>query len=373
LSRHPIDRANRIVSIDALRGLLIAGMIVVNHPGSPDEIAPLLLHATWHGATLIDLGFPGFLFIAGVAMALSVRTDLLRGQSRARILLRSARRAAVLVALGLVLNAFPHFLDLAHLRIPGVLQRIGVACFIAAALHLYVRRNGQIAIAVAILLGYWAAMMLVPVPGIGAGVLEPGQDLASYVDRSVFGENHLYRWTRAWDAEGLLGTIPSIVNVLAGVFAGEWLIRERTERTRLGVLYATGAILIAASLLWHTVFPINKTLWTSSFVLFTSGAGCIALALFRWIIDVRGHRQWATPLVVLGMNAITVYFLSGIAGKALEAIQVDDVSLREIVFDAVFAPVGSPVLASALYAFVFMLIWLAIMWVLYRRGVFIRI
>jgi predicted acyltransferase len=348
-------------------------MILVNHPGSPDDIAPFLLHAPWHGATLIDLGFPGFLFIAGVAMALSFRTDAERGVSRRSSMGHAGRRAIVLILLGLVLNAFPDFTDFADLRIPGVLQRIGIACFLAAALRLFTNLRTQIGVAVVILLGYWAAIMLIPVPGIGAGVLEPGRDLASYVDRAVFGENHLYPWTRRWDAEGLLGTIPSIVNVLAGAIAGGWIISDRSESKRLGGLVAAGALLITLALAWHTVFPINKTLWTSSFVLLTCGAGCIVLALFRWIIDARGYKWWALPLVVMGMNAITVYFLSGLLGNAMEAILIDEEPIRWHLYETVFAPLGSPMFASAIYASVFTLFWLAAMTVLYRRGIFIRI
>jgi predicted acyltransferase len=363
----------RLTSLDAFRGVTIAGMLLVNNPGSWSAIYPPLRHAPWHGWTPTDLIFPFFLFIVGVAMTFSFAARAARGDDRATMMRNAARRAAVLFALGLVLHGFPNYLDLSGLRIPGVLQRIGLAYLVASAMVLYLRRSGMIIGTVALLLGYWAVMMLVPVPGGRAGVLEPGMDIGAYIDRAVFGAAHLWSASRTWDPEGLLSTLPAVGTVLLGVFAGEWLRSGRTPARKTTGLIVAGIAGVVVGLLWHPLFPINKNLWTSSYVVFTAGMACLFLAACYWLIDVKGFRRWATPFVIFGVNAIAAFFLSGLFARVITMIPVAGTTLKGFIHTHVFLPLLSPVNASLAFAIAFVLLWLGIMTILHRRGIFIRI
>ena len=363
----------RLVSLDAFRGLTIAGMLLVNNPGSWSAIHPPLRHAPWHGWTPTDLIFPFFLFIVGVAMTFSFAARAERGDDQRTLMLNAARRAAMLFGLGLLMHAFPNYLDLSDLRIPGVLQRIALAYLLASALVLYLGRNAQVAAAAALLLGYWAAMMLVPVPGGSAGVLEPGLDLGAWIDRAVFGENHLWRQARTWDPEGLFSTLPAVATVLLGVFAGGWLRSHRDPATKTVGLVLAGSIGVVIGLMWHPLFPINKSLWTSSYVVFTAGMACLVLAACYWLIDVKGFTGWARPLVIFGVNAIAAFFLSGLFARLLTMIPAGGTTLKGFLYETLFTPFLSPVNASLAYAITFVMLWLGIMTVFYRYRIFLKV
>jgi predicted acyltransferase len=366
--------ATRLQSLDAFRGVTIAGMLLVNNPGTWSAIHPPLAHAAWHGWTPTDLIFPFFLFIVGVAMTFSFAARTGRGADRGALMQGAARRAAILFALGLLLHGFPNYLDLSHLRIPGVLQRIALAYLAASAIVLYLRRNAQVAATAILLLGYWAVMMLVPVPGSGAGVLEKGMDLGAYIDRAVFGEAHLWSQARTWDPEGLLSTLPAVATVLLGVFTGSWLRSAHTAHAKTGGLIAAGSAGVVIGLLWSLTFPINKSLWTSSYVVFTGGMACLFLAACYWLIDVKGRRAWAKPFVVFGTNAIAAFFLSGLFARVLTLVRVaDGRTLKAYVYETAFAPLFAPVNASLAYAICFVLLWLAIMSAFYRGRIFIKV
>jgi predicted acyltransferase len=216
-------KRERLLSWDAFRGVTIAGMLLVNNPGTWGAVHPPLLHAEWHGWTLTDLIFPFFLFIVGVSMTLSFGARGGSGRRARRPYAEGAAPCDDPVRLGLLLHGFPNYLDLATLRIPGVLQRIALAYLAASAIVLYLRPRGQAAAIAVLLLGYWAVLMLVPFPGGSPGVLEPGQDIGAWIDRLVFTENHLWQASRTWDPEGLFSTLPAVATVLLGVFAGRWL------------------------------------------------------------------------------------------------------------------------------------------------------
>jgi predicted acyltransferase len=364
----------RLLSLDAFRGVTIAGMLLVNNPGSWSSIYPPLRHATWHGWTPTDLIFPFFLFIVGVAMTFSFAARIERGADRRALLLNAARRAAILFGLGLLLHGFPNYLDLSGLRIPGVLQRIALAYFAATAIVLFLRRNAQVAATAVLLLGYWAVMALVPFPGGNPGVLEPGLDIGAFIDRAVFGEAHLWRSSRTWDPEGLFSTLPAVGTVLLGVFTGSWLRSRRDPATTTVGLFLAGNAGVVLGLMWHPLFPINKPLWTSSYVLFTAGMACHFLAVCYWLIDVKGYTTWARPFIIFGVNAITAFFLSGLFARIITMIPgPDDTTLKGFIYDTVFTPLLSPVMASLAYAIAFVLLWLGIMTVFYRRGILIRI
>jgi predicted acyltransferase len=366
--------SGRLVSLDVFRGITIAAMLLVNNPGSWSNVYPPLLHAEWHGWTPTDLIFPFFLFIVGVSMTFSFGSAMERGVSREAVMRKAAVRSAKLVALGLVLHAFPWWrLDLETLRIPGVLQRIGVAFLIASVIVLWTGRRGR-AIATALLLfGYWAAMKLVPVPGIGAGVLEPGRDLGAYIDRAVFGTAHLWSQARTWDPEGLLSTLPAVATVLLGVFTGDWLRSTRAPAEKVRGMLAAGAVAIAIGLLWGLVFPINKPLWTSSYVVFTAGAALLVLALCYASLDVAGHRRWGFPFLLFGVNAIAAFFLSSLVARIIGMPFFGGPSLKAMVYGPLYTSWLSPHNASLAFALSYVLLWTVVMWGMYRARVFWKV
>ncbi|CAN5824512.1 DUF5009 domain-containing protein [soil metagenome] len=369
--------ADRLLSLDVFRGMTIAGMLLVNNPGTWSQIYGPLRHAEWHGWTPTDLIFPFFLFIVGVAMTFSFGKLRERGEPRGALVRKAAGRATILFGLGLLLHGFPNYLDLSGLRIPGVLQRIALAYFAATLIVLYLRPRGQLIALAVLLFGYWALQTLVPVPGFGAGVLEPGRDLGAFIDRLVFTEAHLWSQARTWDPEGLLSTLPAIGTVLCGVFAGYWLRSSRTPNRRAVGLALAGCAALAIGLTWGSWFPINKSLWTSSYVVFTAGLAGVVLAACYWLVDVRGWHGWAKPFTIYGMNAIAAFFLSGLFARMLTLVRVPSgdasVTLKGYIFNNFFLSWASPVNASLAYAITFVLLWLGIMWLFYRRGIFIKV
>ena len=368
--------AGRLHSLDVFRGATIAGMLLVNNPGTWSAVYPPLRHAEWHGWTPTDLIFPFFLFIVGVAMTYSLGKQLAAGESRTTVLLRATRRAAVLFGLGLVLHSYPWIgFDWGELRIPGVLQRIALAFLGATVVYLWTGWRGRAAAAAALMLGYWAVMSWVPVPGGRAGVLEPGEDLGAYIDRAVFGTDHLWASSRTWDPEGLLSTLPAVATVLLGVLAGQWLRSGRTGGAVARGLLAAGAAGVVVGLLWDVAFPINKALWTSSFVALTAGLGAITLAACYWVIDVKGYRRWALPFTVLGMNAITAYFLSSLMAQEIGMPRLAGTpdTLKGWIFENAFASWLAPMNASLAFALCFVALWVVVMWGFYRKGIFVKV
>ena len=370
------DRTERIISLDAFRGLTIAGMILVNNPGSWSHIYGPLRHAEWHGVRLADLVFPFFLFIVGVSVAISFGRRLASGEGKRSLYSKIVRRALILFALGLLLNGFPHY-DLSSLRIPGVLQRIAVCYLATAAIFINSTWKGQLAWAAGLLLLYWAAMEWIPYPGGSAGLYERGNNLASWLDGRLLA-GHMWAVTKRWDPEGILSTLPAISTTLSGVLAGMWLTTERAPRERATALIAAGAAAAATGSLWHLLMPINKSLWTSSYALFTAGLASICLGALHYLVDVRGRKGWTFPLRVLGMNAITAYVTAGIAARLLYQIQVAGpsgipITLKTWLYISLFVPYFDDLNASLAYAAAFVIaIWL-IMLPLYRMRIFIKI
>ncbi len=368
----------RLQSLDVFRGMTIAAMLLVNNPGTWSHVYPPLEHAAWNGWTPTDLVFPFFLFIVGVATALSLARLADAGESRAVLFRKALVRAGIIFALGLVLQGFPHY-NLPHLRIPGVLQRIAIAYLITAVLVLLTGVRGQVLTLVCLLVGYWTLLTLVPVPGVGRGVLEPEKNLSNWLDFRLLGVNHVWQETRTWDPEGLLSTLGAVGSVVCGVLAGHWVRSGRDVRPKaFGLLYAGGATLVAGWI-WSRVFPINKSLWTSSYVLLSAGIACLVLAAVFWLVDIKGYRGWTTPFLVFGTNAITAYWLSTLCGIVLDWITYtrpqdgEEVVLKTYLYDALYASWLSPANASLAYAVTYVLVWLGLLSVLYRRRIFIRI
>jgi len=382
--------AQRLAGLDLLRGLAVAGMIVVNTPGSWSHVWWPLDHAEWHGWTPTDLVFPTFLFAMGVALGLSFPYRLDAADQRRRWW-RVVRRSLALIGLGLLITAIAHR-SLEGLRIPGVLQRIGVTYALAAAIGMLTARRGADGFArlnlpvvgvigVAILIGYWAAMTLVPVPGFGAGRLDPDGNLAGWVDRAVLTTRHMWpggtgaSGTIVYDPEGLLSTLPALVNVLIGmIVAALW--RRDGERS-VGWIALGGLILFVAGMAMGQVFPINKKLWTSSFVLLTSGAAMLLLVL---CIVIGRSARWSrllAPFRMLGMNAILAYLLGDAIAIAADQIHVrgggEAGSLHGVAYDALLRIVPDPLLASHLYALLALVLIWAIVAPFDRRGIHLRL
>lgn len=370
------EKTQRLFSLDVFRGITIAGMILVNNPGNGKTVYAPLRHASWNGWTPTDLIFPFFLFIVGVALAFSLSKKLESGAGAPSIAVKIFRRSIVLFLLGIFLNSFPLFhLSLSSLRVPGVLQRIAVCYFVSALLFLKLKAKPLVWIAVAILAGYGLLMFLVPVPGYGAGNLTPDGNLAAYLDRILLRGTHLYRGT--WDPEGFLSTFPAIVTTLFGIFAGLCLRSPGGWKKKIIWLLSAGTAGVLLGEAMSPWFPINKNIWTCSYVLFTGGLGTLFLAFCFYLCDVLNLRKWAKPFVIFGTNSIAVYFLSGIVAKTLQKITVSSaqgtISLYSRIYETLFAPWAGTYSGSLFFALAYVLFWLAVMTVFYRKKIFIKI
>lgn len=440
----------RLLSLDTFRGIAIAGMILVNNPGSWSTVYWPLLHAEWHGATPTDWVFPFFLFAVGMAIPLSLGRWLDRGDDLSPPFRRILVRSVVLFGLGLLLAAFPNFkmveatppviryihyvllsllllglcqggmslgsgtkkkdqpkwvwgvlavgtvgllaigsfyYDFSRLRVPGVLQRIALVYGLCSVIFVCVgRRWGQragwwiqLAVGVFILLGYWALLTLVPVPDSGlAPSLEAGQDITSWIDRTLIGTGHLWSQSKTWDPEGIASTLPAIVTGISGMLTMQWLQHHAVSPLVAWKLIGVGAGLIVLSLLWHPVFPINKALWTSSYVCHTSGIALVVFGICYGLVEVRGWKKWAKPFIVYGSNALFVFVLSGLVAKLGYTIRWTaadgaTISLQKWVYQHGFVPFFSDYNASLAYALANVLLFLGLSYALYRRKIYIRV
>lgn len=380
-------QGKRLASLDAFRGITIAAMILVNNPGTWSAVYAPLRHATWHGWTPTDLVFPFFLFIVGVAVAFAYKKRLTAGVDKKPLVLKALKRAVILFGLGLLLAAYPFFtfspefssLDFGTLRIPGVLQRIAVCYLIVTLLFLYARPRWEYLFAAIILFGYWAAVTLIPVPGSGPGVLDqPAATLAGYLDRVLFGDHLWSAANREWDPEGFLSTFPAVVTTLIGVWTGRLLLSDREPLEKVVRMLVWGFAALFAGYVWNWFFPINKSLWTSSYVLLSGGLAMGGLGICYWIADIRGRDRWTRPFVEYGVNAITIYVLSGLFVRTLLTIQIPgregvSESLQVWIFENVFAPLGPPRFASLVYALVWVSGFYLIAHWMYRRRLIVKV
>ncbi|MES2392929.1 MAG: heparan-alpha-glucosaminide N-acetyltransferase domain-containing protein [Acidobacteriota bacterium] len=387
VSRPTAVKPERLLSLDVLRGLTIAFMILVNNQPSHDAFFELR-HAAWNGFTATDLVFPTFLFLVGISTVLSTAARLARGATRSELFLHTLRRAVLLIVLGFVVNNFPLF-HMAHARYYGVLPRIGLCYFVVATLYLISPGwKDKLAIAIACLLGYWILMRFVPIPGIGVPthaipINDPDANLGAWLDRCIFSASHLYEHTR--DPEGLLSTIPSIATALIGLLTGLWLRTKNSTARKTAALAITAVIFLALALAWNPYFPINKKLWTSSYVLCAAGCSMLLLAASIYVIDVlRLGRRSATgpttqpplyrPLLVFGTNAITAYMFAELLSDSLSAIHPQPgVNLEHTIYNHINHVITQPAWAALVYGLIIVLItWLAML-PLYRKRIFLRI
>ncbi|HEV7992066.1 MAG TPA: DUF5009 domain-containing protein [Gemmatimonadaceae bacterium] len=396
----------RLLSLDVFRGITVAGMLLVNDPGTWSAIYPPLEHAEWNGWTPTDLIFPFFLFIAGITTQLSLGARRARGDDDRAIRNQIIRRGALIFLFGLLINGFPYFTwgdvagaadpsllqrigdRLLHWRMLGVLQRIGIAYMCAALITLRTTLKQQVVILAALLIGYWIVMTALPVPGegtIGALLLDsPTRTMAAWVDRTVLDwsrwglGNHLWASSVRWDPEGVLSTVPAIGTAMLGNLAGRWIAERRPLTERLAGLSAAGALAMMVALMWNWVLPINKSLWTSSYVLFSAGLASLALATVMWIVDFQRVRRGTRLFVIYGVNPIVAFVGSAVMARCIYSIfkvtyEGRRIPLQEGIYRTLFASWLSPVNASLAFAIAFVLLWYGILSVLHRRGIILKV
>ena len=374
-SRAQAGTTGRLVSLDAFRGAVMAFMILVNTPGDGRHVYWPLEHAEWHGWTPTDVVFPSFLWIVGLAMTLSLGRRLKRGDSRAALFRAAGRRAAILFVMGVLVYVYPEF-NLHTERILGVLQRIAICYFAAAAIFLTTKVRGQIVWIVSLMAVYWLLMAFAPVPGYGAGRLDVEGNFAHYIDRIVLG-SHNYIWTKTWDPEGIVSTLPAIATCLLGIIAGHIVALRRSIGERCLQLFGLGAVLLTAGLICNIWLPINKKLWTDSFTLFMAGLDFVMFAGMLWLVDGLGWRRAVKPLVIMGSNAILIYLASEFLDETLGWVHwagpTGRVSLRGWIYTHIFAGLGGPYNASLVFAIAYVLVLYLFSLFLYRRGWFVRV
>jgi predicted acyltransferase len=375
----------RLVSLDVFRGIAIASMILVNNPGSWDHIYPPLEHAEWHGCTPTDLVFPFFLFIVGVAMPFSLAKYTPENRPTPQVYTRIIRRGLILFALGLLLTLSTMLLDLlfkgialdfSTIRIMGGLQRRGLAYVIAAFAVLKLPHRSLWIFAGVVLIAYWVAMQLIPIPGYGAGNLTAEGNLGGYIDSILLGKKHLYKGG-PFDPEGLFSTLPSVVTVLIGYFTGLWLKKQPVKNQTSINLLIVGLAFLVIGKLWDFVFPINKALWTSSYVVYTGGWALLVLALCYQLIEVRGLKRWGFPLEVMGLNAIFLFVGSGLLGRLLMKTPIGNgtnaISVKTWIYQNWFSAWAGDLNGSLLFAIANIILWWVILYGMYRRRWFFKI
>ncbi|MDH3708544.1 MAG: DUF5009 domain-containing protein [Cyclobacteriaceae bacterium] len=364
--------SKRLISLDVLRGITIAAMILVNDPGSWEYVYAPLRHAPWNGCTPTDLVFPFFLFMVGMAITLALGKRVSAGSDTKGLVLKILRRSLILFLLGMFLSGFPYF-NLETIRIPGVLQRIAVVYLVCSLIFINTNWVSQFRWAVGLLVIYWILMTFIPVPGVGDPNLDPETNLGAWLDRLLL-NGHLWSQSKTWDPEGLLSTLPAISTGLSGILVGHLVKSDQSDERKVVWLFVGGALCIFVGLLWDLAFPINKALWTSSFVLYTTGIAMQCLGICYWFIDVLGYKGWTTPWVAFGINAITAYVLSGILARLIGLIKVGpDLSLKLWIFENVFNSWLGPYNASLAFAIVFVLTLFIPSWIMHKKGIIIKV
>lgn len=363
-----LQPGKRLIFLDAMRGFTIAAMILVNFPGNEAHVFSPLQHSTWNGLTPTDLIAPFFLFIVGISIVLSYSKHRYANDKRAlysKIIWRSVK----LYALGIFLNLLPAF-DFTDLRYTGVLPRIALVFLPCAILYLNTTFRQQLYTGIGILVAYWLAMTLIPTPGVGEVMLEPGVNLAAWIDGKFLPGK---MWQGTWDPEGILSTFPAIVSGISGLLAGHLLTSARISSDKVIYLMIIGLISAAAGYAWGLIFPVNENLWTSSFVLVTSGIAALILGASYYVVDIRGYTSGTFPGIVFGANAIAVYVLADILALVFYVAPFGEQTLNIHATDALVRSGMGPRLASCIYALCFVCINFIPAYVLYKRKIFIRI
>lgn len=381
-----IIKGKRLNSLDFFRGATVAAMIWVNNPGSWQHIYGPFAHAEWHGWTPTDLIFPFFLFIVGVSIVLAFSKASTKGMSRKELIQKTVIRGVKIFGLGLALAAFPYVVfspefslhpKIANLRIPGVLQRISVIYIMAAFLFLYTSTKVRWIVVGLILIGYWLAMSLIPVPGFGAGAIDaPEGNIAAYFDQLLL-SGHM--WKELWDPEGILSTFPALVNTLMGIYIGQLLLKNHINREQKVLeLLKWGFIWLTLGYLWSWIFPLNKNIWTSSFSLFTGGLASMVFGFCYWFIDVKGHKKGINWGIAYGINAITIFFLSGIIARIMSMIHIsvegDIMSLKGFLYFVILKGIfADPMLASVSHSILWVFLFYGLASWMQQKNILIKV
>jgi len=381
-ARTPVQR---LLSLDVVRGITIAFMIMVNNNGGPGSWR-FMNHAVWNGLTPTDLVFPTFVFVVGVSVVFAFDARLARGAPRARLAWHTVQRAVVLFLLGIVVNSFPFF-QLQHMRFYGVLQRIAVCYLVVGLFYLWDNRAWTKVVAlVAALVGYWVLVRWVPIPGVGTPgrdvpFMDMTQNLVSWIDRLVF-PHHLYLYApdhNVRDPEGLLSDLPAIGTALLGILTGLWLRSDKPASFKANGLAVAALSSLAIGYFWALWFPLNKNMWTSSFVLVAAGYSLALLAFAFWAIEVRGWRKgWTWVWLVFGLNAIAAYMFSELLPGVLDNLTVPDgpgrhAALNVVIFEHIFARIPDPHWAAFAYSITFTAVCVIPVWILYRKKIFLKV
>ena len=375
----------RLLSLDAFRGLSMFAMLLVDYPGDWDNKYLPLIHADWNGFKLADLIFPSFIFIVGLAITFALAKHKERGDSHNSIMKLVLKRAVILILLGLISNAFldsEPIYDWHTLRLMGVLQRIAIVYVTCSFLYLKVNIKTLAWISGGILLAYWAIITLIPVPGFGLPDInihprDSIANLAAWLDFNILG-SHIAEWNKPFDNEGILSTLPAIVSGIIGMLVGHFIKSKNEPATKTAWLFITGGILLIIGYIWNLWLPINKLLWSSSFVLYSAGWSIIIFAAFYWIIDVQDYTKWSKPLQIFGRNAILVFTAALCFQGAYWRIQIpfegNETAFRWALYMKVFRPLlDDPLKASLLYTFSVILFWYGVSVFLDKKKIYLRV
>lgn len=361
--------SKRLISLDFFRGLTIAGMIIVNTPGSWDFVYHPLHHAEWNGITPTDFVFPFFVFIVGVSIVLAYTKQLSKGREPKEMVPKIFKRSIIIFALGVFLNLFPEF-DFANVRIPGVLQRISIVFLVCALLFLFTSTRTHWIVGIVSLIFYWLVMVLIPHPDYGEVLLEPGKNIAAWIDSKLV-PGSMYQGT--WDPEGILSTIPAIVSGITGMLAGHLIVSDRTDDRKVIWLMTGGFVAFTLGSIWNWFFPINKNLWTSSYVLYTSGLASLALGISYFWIDTLNQKKGTFPGVVFGSNAITAYVISGVLPILTHSTMFGEESIRSLFMSGGTGLGLGPYFVSFLWALLFCFLCYIPVYYLYKNKIFIKV
>jgi predicted acyltransferase len=380
--------SQRLMSLDVFRGFTMAAMVLVNNGGDGRFIYPQLAHAYWNGWTFTDWIFPFFLWISGMSTTYAVAARRSRGATTKDLVLQVLRRSSLIFLVGIFLSGFPFGLigdssfSFATLRILGVLQRIALCYLVGSLLYLVMPSRKFWIVILGLFLSYWLLMEFVPVPGVGAGVWERGKNFAAYIDELVLG-SHSYQWTRPWDPEGIVSTLPAIATFLLGIIAGDYLkYGKSSNEDKTSWFFVSGCVLLVASVVLDMWMPINKRLWTPSYVLMMAGWAHLVFACCFFLIDVKSYKKGTSPFLVFGMNAIFIYSVSflletlvdvvtvAVTGPAGEAARI---SLKSFLMETVYMPHLSPYNASLAYALSVVFVMYLVGLVMWRKKWFVKI
>jgi predicted acyltransferase len=359
----------RLISLDALRGFTIAAMIVANYPGSEKYVYFTLRHTVWNGLSFTDQIAPYFLYFVGASIVFAYSRRVADGTPKSKLYSKIFFRSLKIFAVGMFLNLMPEF-DFHNIRWTGTLHRIAIVFFICAIIYLNTNWKQQAWIAAILLVAYWLALTCIPTPGVGKVMLEPGVNIVAWVD-SKYLPGRMWRGT--WDPESILTNITSVVSCLTGMLAGRLMLSDKTPNEKVNYLMTAGAFTALAGYFWGLTFPVNENLWTSSFVLVTSGFASLLFGAFYFIVDIKGKTWGTKPGVIFGANAITVYFLGDVWALLFYEAKFGGSSLNEKFVDAWSNAGADPQLASLIYALIFICINFIPAWILYKKKIFIKL